>query len=82
MADRFYITTPNRWFPVELHTFLPLLHWLPQHWHQAILRRLGKAFWADTANLNLVSARELRACFLLAPRYASTGTARSAGRRT
>ena len=63
VADRFYITTPNRWFPVELHTFLPLLHWLPQHWHQATLRRLGKAFWADTANLNLVSARELRELF-------------------
>lgn len=28
-------TTPYRWFPVETHTQIPLLHWLPrrsQHW--------------------------------------------------
>ena len=25
----FYITTPNRWFPIEVHTKLPLVHWLP-----------------------------------------------------
>ena len=59
VADRVFLTTPNRWFPIELHTFLPLAHWLPQRRHQAILRRLGKPFWADTANLNLVSAGQL-----------------------
>jgi Methyltransferase domain len=54
-----YVTTPNRWFPIEVHTFLPLIHWLPQHRHQSILRRIGKPFWADTANLNLLSAHTL-----------------------
>lgn len=63
VADRFFLTTPNRWFPVEVHTFIPLIHWLPQRWHQAILRRLGKQFWAETANLNLLGARELLALF-------------------
>jgi SAM-dependent methyltransferase len=24
-----FITTPNRWFPIETHSSLPLLHWLP-----------------------------------------------------
>lgn len=24
-----FVTTPNRWFPVEFHTTLPLIHWLP-----------------------------------------------------
>jgi hypothetical protein len=24
------ITTPNRWFPIEFHTQLPLIHWLPK----------------------------------------------------
>ena len=63
VADRFFLTTPNRWFPVELHTFLPLLHWLPQRRHQAVLRKLGQPFWASTDNLNLVSAKELVALF-------------------
>jgi Methyltransferase domain len=63
VADRFYLTTPNRWFPIELHTFLPLLHWLPQRHHQALLRRLGRPFWAQTEHLNLLSARQLLALF-------------------
>ena len=59
VTDRFFLTTPNRWFPIELHTFLPFLHWLPQRWHQAALRRLGRPFWAETANLDLLSEKDL-----------------------
>jgi SAM-dependent methyltransferase len=29
VARRVFLTTPNRWFPIELHTRLPLVHWLP-----------------------------------------------------
>jgi len=29
IARRAFITTPNRWFPIEVHTRLPLIHWLP-----------------------------------------------------
>ena len=29
VAQRAFVTTPNRWFPVEVHTRLPLVHWLP-----------------------------------------------------
>jgi SAM-dependent methyltransferase len=29
VARRGFFTTPNRWFPIELHTKLPLLHYLP-----------------------------------------------------
>jgi SAM-dependent methyltransferase len=63
VSRRFFLTTPNRWFPVELHTFLPVLHWLPQSAHQRVLRALGQDFWASTANLDLLSARELQALF-------------------
>ena len=30
VGRRVFLTTPNRWFPVELHTRLPLVHWLPK----------------------------------------------------
>lgn len=63
IARAFFITTPNRWFPVEAHTFLPLLHWLPQKWHQALLRGLKQPFLADINNLNLLSSRSARALF-------------------
>jgi len=29
VADRVFVTTPNRWFPLEVHTLLPFVHWLP-----------------------------------------------------
>jgi SAM-dependent methyltransferase len=29
VAPRVFVTTPNRWFPIEVHTRLPLVHWLP-----------------------------------------------------
>jgi len=55
VARSFFFTTPNRQFPMEFHTFLPFLHWLPQPMHQSALRRLGLAFWAKTENLNLLT---------------------------
>jgi hypothetical protein len=60
VARRVFVVTPCRWFPIEMHTFLPFIHWLPQRAHQWILRRLGLAFWAKTENLNLVGPRALR----------------------
>lgn len=50
-----FVTTPNRWFPVEFHTILPFLHWLPKPTHRALLRSLGHDFFAEEDNLNLLS---------------------------
>lgn len=58
-----FITTPNRWFPIEFHTGLPLIHWLRAAWFRAILRLIGKPFWADEANLNLLTEREVMSFF-------------------
>jgi hypothetical protein len=35
----YWVQTPNRWFPVEQHLLTPLVHWLPQSWQAAIVRR-------------------------------------------
>jgi SAM-dependent methyltransferase len=58
-----YLTTPNRWYPVEFHSILPLVHWLPPVWFRRVLRWLGKDFWAKEENLNLLTQPELRAMF-------------------
>lgn len=55
-----FLTTPNRWFPVEFHTQLPLLHWLPKPWFRSILSGLGQHELAREENLNLMTAGELR----------------------
>ena len=60
VADAFVLYTPYRYFPVEVHTFVPFLHWLPAPWHRAVLRRIGLGFWAEEANLNLMGLRELK----------------------
>ena len=54
-----FVTTPNRWFPIEFHTVLPLIHWLPASFYRRIFRTLGHDFFADEANLNLTSRRQL-----------------------
>jgi SAM-dependent methyltransferase len=74
VSKRFFITTPNRWYPVELHTYVPFLHWLPQHHHQEALRRLGKGSWATTENLNLLDQRQLLALFPAGVTPTVTGT--------
>jgi len=54
-----FVTTPNRWFPVEFHTVLPLVHWLPATMFRKLLVALGKGFFALEENLNLVSPGQL-----------------------
>jgi len=54
-----FITTPNRWFPVEFHTVMPLAHWLPPNIFRRICSMRGLEFFASEENLNLLSAREL-----------------------
>lgn len=58
-----FLTTPNRWFPVEFHTILPLVHWLPKRHFRKILTSLGKDFFAKEENLNLMTPADVaRAC--------------------
>lgn len=54
-----FLTTPNRWYPVEFHTTFPLLHWLPPASFRRILTALGHRDLALEQNLNLLGARDL-----------------------
>jgi ubiquinone/menaquinone biosynthesis C-methylase UbiE len=55
-----FITTPNRYYPIELHTALPLIHWLPKNIHRKILTLVGKSFFSLEQNLNLLTKHELK----------------------
>jgi len=55
-----FLTTPNRWFPLELHTRLPLVHWLPERAAHLAYDLAGKA-WAKENRL--LSAGDLGALF-------------------
>jgi hypothetical protein len=61
VANRaFFLTTPNRWFPIEFHTTLPLIHWLPKSVFRRILRLMKLDFFAEESNLNLMTSSELK----------------------
>lgn len=40
-----FVTTPNRWFPIEPHSRFPLLHWLPRRALLRGMRALGHDEW-------------------------------------
>ena len=63
VGRRFFMTTPNRWFPVEHHTGLPLLHYLPAPAFRALLRRTPYRHWSEESNLNILTARDFAALF-------------------
>ena len=54
------LTTPNRWFPVDFHTQLPLIHWLSKPIGRALFKKLGYEFFAEEANLNLMTRSEIK----------------------
>lgn len=60
VSNKVFLTTPNRWYPIDFHTMIPLLHWLPRKWHRSCLKLLGYSFLAKEENLNLLSAGDVR----------------------
>lgn len=58
-CKKFYITTPNRLFPFELHTRLPFLHWLPKKIFDKILVSTSKK-WAAGDYMHLLTYRKIK----------------------
>ncbi len=50
VGTRVFLTTPNRWFPIEVHTRLPLVHWLPNGVAGRVYDATGKS-WARENHL-------------------------------
>jgi hypothetical protein len=55
-----FLTTPNRFYPVDFHTYLPFVHWLPKKLHRKILNLIGQKELALEENLNLLSKRDIK----------------------
>jgi SAM-dependent methyltransferase len=69
VAGRVFVTTPNRWFPLDPHTLLPFVHWLPRGAaRDRVLRSRG-----FTDVLEPLGPRELAALFPYPVRVINTG---------
>lgn len=70
VGRRWFITTPNRWFPFEFHVRMPLISWLPPRlmhraarvWGYNHVRRRYQP-GCDYSDVHLMTARQLRAAF-------------------
>ncbi len=60
VGRRVFITTPNRRFPIEVHTRLPFVHWLPDRLSHRVYRALGKGSATD---VHLLSRRSFESLF-------------------
>lgn len=70
VGRRVFITTPNRRFPLEVHTRLPLVHWLPQRAAHRAYDLVGKS-WAKENHL--LGPGDLRSLFPVPVRIVNLG---------
>lgn len=60
IARHLFVTTPNRRFPLEVHTLLPFVHWLPRALRNQVFTSFGKSQYYE---LNPLSKGEFCALF-------------------
>jgi len=63
VCKAFFISTPNRWFPVETHTGIPLLHYLPKDMFRKYIRGTKYDYWSYEKNLNLLDYKDFKNLF-------------------
>jgi len=77
VGKRYWVQTPNRWFPLEPHLLTPFVHWLPKNLQQAWVTKWTVWDWVERpspdrreyyiqhflADIRLLSARELATLF-------------------
>ena len=64
VGQRWFVQTPNRGFPLEPHTLVPLGQWLPRSWLKRWLPYMGR-LWGHTDDLGwrLLDSQELTGLF-------------------
>jgi SAM-dependent methyltransferase len=68
VAQRVFVTTPNRYFPLEVHSLVPFAHWLPRSARDRVLRARG---FDDV--LEPLGPKELASLFPYSVRVVNTG---------
>lgn len=67
----FYVQTPNKWFPIDPHTLMPFIHWLPKSLYlklmwispRLLVSRPSDSEIDDFVNLKMLSKKEFAELF-------------------
>ena len=59
VGKRRFLCVPNRLFPVEHHTCIPLINYLPKNVFRYLLRGTKYDLWSHEENLNYISGKEI-----------------------
>jgi hypothetical protein len=65
VGRRYFVQTPNRWFPIEPHYQLPFFQFVPERARRALTDHIEIGWMArgGWAEINLLDRRELQALF-------------------
>lgn len=58
----YFVTTPNKYFPIEQHTLLPFYQFLPDDWKRVALR-FSPGYVKEYEEINLLSQRNMAELF-------------------
>ena len=64
VGERYFVQTPNRWFPIEPHYQMPFVQFLPERAQRALNKRFTMGFrekgeWYETTLLSASRAARL-----------------------
>lgn len=52
LAPRYFVQTPNYWFPIEPHFRMLGIHWMPRPWQRALVSSKARGFYPQAAGLD------------------------------
>ncbi len=64
LAPRYYLQTPNFWFPLEPHFRMPFFHWLPEQLRYRIYMRKSLGFRGKAPSVDAAMRSIQGACLL------------------
>ncbi len=66
----FFVQTPNKWFPIDTHTLMPVAHWFPRLFRRlirfsprALISKMTEMDVADLRGLRLLGKSEMQELF-------------------
>ncbi len=52
VAEKYYVQTPNFWFPIEPHCMIPFFHWLPRLTRVYLLQNMNVGKWSRCKDID------------------------------